>query len=77
MKKRIDILVSSCSNCPYCIYDPSYNCSRNSGYECQHEDGEVERIVDDWEVSNSNNKSPKGWPPIPSGCPLPDAVEGE
>jgi len=35
------------------------------------------RIVDDWEISNSKNPDPKGWPSIPSDCPLKDIGDAE
>lgn len=71
--KKIDILIDCCSECPYCNYDSRYNISYDSGYDCRHSEAPLNcRIVDDWEVSNSANKNPKGWPEIPEWCPLED-----
>ena len=77
MKKIVKIIVeSTCKSCPYCRYDPYYDISHNSGYDCEHPESiYYKRIVDDWEVDNSNNKKPKGWPPIPKECPLPEVGE--
>ena len=72
MTKELNIKIESCQDCPYCQHNPDYNISYDSGYDCDHPDGNVTRIVDDWEVNNSNNKNPKGWPEIPKGCPLKD-----
>ena len=70
-KRVIKQTISSCEECPYCQYDPDYGRSYDSGYDCNHFKSDVGRVVDDWEVSNTNNKNPKGWPEIPEGCPLP------
>lgn len=59
----------TCENCPFIDYDGNYGRSYDSGYDCNHSN--LFRIVDDWEIDNSNNKSPKGWPLIPVKCPLP------
>lgn len=76
-RKKINIIVyDCCADCPYVIYDPDYGMSYDSGYDCGHPDTEVGRIVNDWDVKNSNNKNPKGWPSIPENCPLED-VEGD
>lgn len=68
MKKIINLVVESCSECPYCRYDGNYNRSRDSGYDCSQTG---KRIVDDWDVNNINNENPAGWPiQIPDSCPL-------
>lgn len=70
MAKEIHIVVNSCIECPYCKYDGYYDRSHDSGYDCSHPNSPVNRIVDDWDVDNPNNKKPKGWPDIPEKCPL-------
>ena len=70
--RRINIKVGpTCENCPYCQYNGDYGMSYDSGWDCEHNEGEVTRIINDWDVSNSNNKYPTGWPDIPKECPLP------
>lgn len=77
--KKINLVIKgNCCECPYKVYDPDYSISYDSGYDCGHEDGyNVGRIVNDWDVNNSNNKKPKGWPPIPDKCPLKNTTEEE
>ena len=78
MSKQISVVVESCQECPYCRYDSDYGRSYDSGYDCDHPERpgdssrSSKRIVDDWDVNNSNNPKPAGWPPIPSWCPLSD-----
>ena len=71
------VVEGTCQGCPFAQYDGDYGISYDSGWDCGHDEGAVGRIVDDWEVSNSNNKKPKGWPPIPDGCPLPKTERSE
>lgn len=66
---KIDRVIHSCENCIYISYHPDYNISYDSGYNCMKTD---KRIVDDWDICNSNNPDPKGWPEIPKWCPLED-----
>ena len=73
--KILTTQIYSCEVCPFCRYDGYYDRSRDSGYDCKHPDTPLGRIVDDWDVNNSNNPNPSGWPTIPSNCPLPDYVE--
>lgn len=74
--KQLEITIKSCCECPYCQYNGDYNRSHDSGYDCVHPEMKGrQRIVDDWDVSNSNNKHPKGWPEIPKECPLPDVLD--
>ena len=68
-KLIINRVLRNCEDCIYCSYDPSYNISYDSGYDCSRTG---KRIVDDWDVMNSNNPNPKGWPDIPKWCPLED-----
>jgi len=70
--RRLNIKIGpTCADCPYCRYNGDYGMSYDSGWDCENDEGEITRIVDDWEVNNSNNKNPAGWPEIPEGCPLP------
>jgi hypothetical protein len=64
------IITGNCSSCPWCQYDGYYSRNKDSGYDCRHPDSPVNRIVDDWDISNDNNKNPKGWTAIPENCPL-------
>jgi len=69
---KIDRVICSCEDCIYVNYSPDYNISYDSGYDC----GKTgKRIVDDWNICNSNNPNPTGWPKIPDWCPLPDEEE--
>ncbi len=75
MSKKIDLIVTSCSDCPYCVYNTKYGMSYDSSYDCSHEKGH--RIIDYWKWSNSNNKNRLcnivDEIPIPSWCPLEDS----
>ena len=74
--REIKITVKTCSECPYCEYDPNYGMSYDSGYDCKNSGS---RIIDDWEWSNTNNKKrlnlTENGIPIPSDCPL-EKVDG-
>lgn len=75
MSRTLEMEIFECSECPWCRYDGYYSIGKDSGYDCYHPNSaptnQINRIVEDWEVNNSNNKKPKGWPPIPDWCPLP------
>lgn len=66
--KKINITVNTCSQCPYCQYNPDYGRSYDSGYDCNHENGG--RIIDDWSWDNTNN--PKRLNLTHKGIPIPD-----
>lgn len=70
MKKKLifRVIRETCETCLFCIYDGRYTIRTNSGYDCEHPDSKVGRIVDD--------DAPGGWPEIPDICPL-DDYEGE
>lgn len=74
-----EIVIGSCQDCRYRSYDGNYDRGHDSGYDCRNPNVDMSkvnvRIVDDWEIDNPNNKSPKGWPPIPEWCPLEDDWE--
>ena len=73
---KIDRVIHSCENCIYTSYNSDYNISYDSGYDCIHSKAPHRcRIVDDWDVQNSNNPNPAGWPKIPDWCPLEDEKE--
>lgn len=74
-KKRINLVVESCKDCPYSEYDGNYNISRDSGYDCGHYKAPYDcRIVDDSQIKKSSwNSNPEGWPEIPAWCPLKNA----
>ena len=36
MKRKINLEVSSCSECPFMSYDASYSMSSDSGYNCKN-----------------------------------------
>jgi len=65
--------IESCSECPYCVYDPCYDTNKDSGYDCLKEN---KRIIDDWEWDNSRNPDrlieKVSFIPIPRWCPLPN-----
>ena len=69
--------IDYCNECPYCVYDSYYSKQQDSGYDCSNY--ENERIINDWDWNNPNNKnrlnlSHKGIP-IPDWCPLKDIKE--
>ena len=66
--KRLFLEFERCDDCPYCQYNGDYGRSYDSGYDCVKTGN---RIVDDWDCNNSNNKHPKPNPfKIPEWCPL-------
>jgi hypothetical protein len=67
--KKIELYINTCSECPYCQYDPNYGRSYDSGYDCYHKNGSG-RLVNDnyWDKLDYETKQ-KGIP-IPSDCPL-------
>lgn len=71
--KELTLTIKNCADCPYCQYNGDYGRSYDSGYDCQHpQRNGFTRIVDAWDVNNSHNRTPRGWPSIPEKCPLPD-----
>ncbi len=74
MRRRLEMDIATCEECPWCRYDAHYDMSRDSGYDCTNLKTVHSRLVDEWDVCNQNNKKPKGWPPIPDWCPLPMEV---
>jgi len=56
MKKRLDILIeNTCHNCPFCVYDSHYTLSNDSGYDCEHPNGQ-KRIADDYVIEDHTRK---------------------
>lgn len=70
--KKINLIIDSCSRCPYCQYDPNYGMSYDSGYDCNHKGGT--RIVDDWYYNSDKAKEYKSGIPVPDWCPLEDVT---
>jgi hypothetical protein len=72
-KKRILSMVidGTCEECPYCNYSLYCNMDNNSGFNCEHPQGNINRIIN----HNDFNVSKNNWPPIPEGCPLPKKKE--
>jgi len=71
VRVKIDREISTCFVCPYCQYDPYYDRSVDSGYNCTLAG---RRIIDDWDWDNPNNPNrlelKEEWVPIPDWCPL-------
>jgi hypothetical protein len=68
-RKRINIIVENCGECPYAEYNSYYSMSRDSGYDCSHYKAPNDnRIVDDGGPYRA-----RVWPQIPDWCPLKDA----
>ena len=63
-KEIIREIIKSCSDCPYCKYDPHYNGSKDSGYNCSLA---KRRRIDDQELDKIDKV--RGIP-IPDWCPL-------
>ena len=61
--KILKLTINTCLECPYCEYDPYYDCARNSGYFCRKID---KQIIDDYELKKRKDKII----PIPNWCPL-------
>ncbi len=65
--KKLSLIIEKCSQCPYCLYDPNYGISYNSGYDC-NQNGR--RIIDDHKSSIEDYY-------IPDWCPLEDVGRKE
>lgn len=90
MKKYILEIVDNCHGCPYCNYSVYYSMHEDSGYDCEHEEGQ-KRICNDSELYSYNKEleelaeSKKTLFPreeeledpltIPEWCPLPDYID--
>ncbi len=74
--KKVFLIVNTCSECPYCEYNPDYNMVKDAGYDCKKAG---KRIINDWEWNNLNNPNRLNKKfdgiPIPEWCPLPDKGE--
>lgn len=82
------IVHDTCYNCPFVEYDSHYGRSFDSGYDCNHEDGDG-RIADDYQITQYDEKlrEAKRLPllpmevtdrnpmSIPDSCPLEDVTE--
>lgn len=55
--------ITTCSECPFCVWDSYYSVSKSSGYDCKKEGC---RIIDDWEYEKKKYKNI----PIPDWCPF-------
>jgi hypothetical protein len=66
--RQINLYVKTCSECPYCEYDPHYGMSYDSGYDCKNGLG---RIFNDYELKNKSLSDM----PIPKECPLKEVDE--
>ena len=67
--RQINLIVSSCSECPYCQYDGNYGISYDSGYDCIHRNGNG-RLVDDHNWDKLDYETKQKGIPIPDNCPL-------
>ena len=65
MKRLLKIEISSCAECPYCQYDPNYNCGRDSGWDCTIKG---KRVIDDCELKKYRSFYDVE---VPDWCPLP------
>lgn len=76
MRRRLEMDIATCEECPWCKYDGYYSMSCDSGYDCTNPNATHSRLVNDSDVNSKifYNKKPKGWPPIPDWCPLPMEV---
>ena len=68
---KLEKTITTCFDCPYCRYDPYYDRSVDSGYDCFLAG---RRIIDDWDWDNPNNPERLELKmediPIPDWCPL-------
>ena len=55
-KRKIELVITSCGECPYNHYDPHYGMSTDSGFDCYLDAPKVE----DWEETKYN-KAIKEW----------------
>ena len=68
MRRRLEMVLATCEQCPWCRYDSYYSISKDSGYDCRNLDlkSNNNRIIDD-----GNFYPKRRWPTIPDWCPLP------
>lgn len=74
--KKIELIVNTCSECPYCEYDGHYGMSYDSGYDCKHDKGSGRLVNDNYWDHLSPEIRQKGIP-IPSDCSLQDVGRKE
>lgn len=66
MEKKLFMIITSCFECPYIEYDPYYDCSRDSGFDCRLAG---RRII------NERKLKARRFIEIPDWCPLENMQE--
>jgi len=51
--KKLNIIIETCDQCPYCVYNGDYNIGYDSGHDCSQTGN---RIYNDNEVAKFYNK---------------------
>jgi hypothetical protein len=69
--KKLELYLNTCSECPYCQHNSSYDISYDSGYDCVHDSGSG-RIIDDYYWNKLDYQTIERGIPIPVNCPLED-----
>ena len=68
--KQLNLQIKNCGDCPFCKYDHYYDMQTNSGFNCEHDQIGIKRILTDekglFTVGIISNH------PIPDWCPLDD-----
>ncbi|OGS40506.1 MAG: hypothetical protein A3K77_00745 [Euryarchaeota archaeon RBG_13_31_8] len=59
MKKKLTLILESCSDCPYKQYDDEF-----SGFVCTKENNNIDLIITGYNLERT------GWPAIPEECCL-------
>lgn len=76
--REIRLIVEGCDYCPLRIYDPNYSYNYDSGWDCNHQDGDF-RIADEggynWMDKYEDSVEGRIGKKFPDRCPLLEANE--
>lgn len=68
MRRRLEMDIATCEECPYLKYNFYYSMQEDSGYDCENVNAKYTRII------NDSDKLRKWNYEIPDWCPLPMEV---
>ncbi len=75
MRRRLELDINTCEDCPCLRYNVYYSMSEDSGYDCENINAPHTRIINDSDIKKEIKKSGKKWNyEIPDWCPLPREV---
>jgi len=78
MKKKLEMTIIKCFDCPFCYYNGEYGPGYVSGFDCKHDEAyDDNRIINDEDMNKQQGKCRKKHTKIiikvkiPDWCPLP------